>query len=214
VVLPEPEPALEAEAVAEPEILTGNAMMNPSRWPALIRAYAMVFKWGTIGVFLLGAGYAVMRFWLLPVINELRNPGKTDAIHDKSAPTAVRALQQTKQVVAANDANVAYLNSIIDGDDKNAAKEKAAPKPPPPVAPVVAPAPVPVTGNVYRDAVARLKVSGVFEGAEPRVYLDGRIVKFGEIVDRALGLRFIRVDTAEHAIIFSNAENETFKKFY
>lgn len=193
-----------------------EAVTNPSGWPAVVRACAMVFRRSAIALIILGGGYYAARTWVIPMINELQHPGKTDAIHDKAAPTAVRVLQQTRQVVAQNDARVEYLNSVVDQVDGKARQPAPPPTPPPAAAPAVvaAPAPVVLPADAYREAVDRLKIAGVYAGEDPRINLDGRLVKFGEIVDRDLGLRFIGIDPVEHVILFSNADNVTFKKIY
>ena len=66
----------------------------------------------------------------------------------------------------------------------------------------------------FHAAVAQLKVDGVVSGATSRAYIDGRFVKQGEIINRALGLRFAGVDADAHMLLFTNADNVTFRKRY
>jgi hypothetical protein len=54
----------------------------------------------------------------------------------------------------------------------------------------------------------------VVSGATSRAYIDGRFVKQGEIINRALGLRFAGVDAEAHMLLFTNADNVTFRKRY
>jgi len=209
-----------AEAAAAPTELeeppVSEAILKQSSAPALIRASSLLFKWGLLAAVLMGIGFLAIKF-LVPLLDELQNPGRTDAIADKDAPTAVRLIQQTRQVVAKNDSNVAYLNSVVDAANgivvANAAPAKVAPAVP--AVPPKAPAPrIASDLSPFQEAVSRLTVGGVFDGPEPRAYLDGRLVKYGEIINRSLGLRFVGVDPNQHAVLFTNADNVTFRKHF
>lgn len=212
------EAAAEGTELEEPP--ASEALLKHSSAPALIRASSLIFKWGVIAAILMGIGFLALKF-LVPFLDELRNPGRTDAIANKEAPTAVRVLQQTRQVVAKNDAKVAYLDTVVAAMDGNAVAPKAAPAKATPeaaAAPAVeakAPA-VRVASDLsaFQEAVSRLTVGGVFDGPEPRAYLDGRLVKYGEIINRNLGLRFVGVDPDQHAVLFTNADNVTFRKHF
>lgn len=212
------EPAPAPAESAEPPV--SEAILKQSSAPALIRAFSLIFKWGALAAVLFGIGFLALKF-LVPFLDELRNPGRTDAIANKDAPTAVRVLQQTRQVVAKNDAKVDYLNNVVAAIDGSAVEPKAAPAKAAaavPAAPVVAAKAPAVRAssdlNPFQDAVSRLTVGGVFDGPEPRAYLDGRLVKYGEIIDRSLGLRFVGVDPNQHAVLFTNADNVTFRKHF
>lgn len=153
--------------------------------------------------------------YLYPILDELRHPERTNPKADKDASTAVKALRQTREVVAKSNANVSYLDEVVAEVDKVTVAPKVVPKPVEPPKPP----PPPITykkGDLtpFHEAVARVKFGGVFEGGEPRAYLDGRIVKYGEIFNRELGLRFLGVDLEEHALLFTNADNVTFRKYY
>lgn len=212
------EPATESAEREEPPV--SEAILKPSSAPAMIRAFSLVFKWGALAAVLFGIGFLALKF-LVPFLDELRNPGRTDAITNKDAPTAVRVLQQTRQVVAKNDAKVDYLNNVVAALDGSAVAPKDAPAK---VAPEVLTAPVvaakapavraPSDLGPFQEAVSRLTVGGVFDGPEPRAYLDGRLVKYGEIINRNLGLRFVGVDPNQHAVLFTNADNVTFRKHF
>ncbi len=201
-----------APAVALPD--TGGedastALLKPSRAPAVMRAFALALKWGLPAALLLGGTLYFLRDTILPVIEELRHPSKPDTAHTVSTPTAVRALQQTRQVIAQNDARVADLDRVLVGD---------APKPPP-AAPVAAAASVPLSGPVLdasacQRAVDRLQVGGIYEGTPLRAHINGRIVKQGEVVDHSLGLRFDGIDPLARMLIFRNPANEAFKRRY
>ncbi len=194
-----------------------EALLESSNAPGKARALALIFRWGFTAGVLLGVGFLAIRF-LVPLLQELRHPGGTDAIHDKDASTAVKALQQTRAVVAKNNANVNSLDEVVAASEGKTLVKPPAAKPPP-APPVVRREVRSVTAGQtdlapFYEAVARLTVSGVFDGPEPRVYLNGRIVKYGEIIDRDLALRFVGVDTESKAVLFTNAANVTFRKYY
>ncbi|MBI5769137.1 MAG: hypothetical protein HZA93_15190 [Verrucomicrobia bacterium] len=78
-------------------------------------------------------------------------------------------------------------------------------------APVTVAAPVP---TIYREAVGRMKIRGVFGGDVVRVYLDDRVIKIGDIVDRTFGLRFLGIDPVRRTRLLSAVENTTLKRYY
>lgn len=200
---------------AKKDTPVSEALLNPSFMPALLRAAGRTFKWSAFLGAVLGIGFLVVRF-LVPFLQELHTPGKTDALADKAAPTAVRAIQQTRAVAAKSEANVAYLHEVVATVGEKPAAAAPAPALPPPVVRTKAPGTVALAPDLtpYHAAVARLKVGGVFEGPVPRIYLNDRIVAFGEIVDRNLGLRFMGVDPKDNAVLFTNAANVIFRKRY
>ena len=201
-------PATAPAARADEPVPTG--LMTASAAPSRIRASSMMIKWGAIVAVVLLVTFAAMKF-LLPVVVEMRREKVATPVADKSAPTAVRAIQATRQVVAKHDANVAYLGEVVSAVENKPAEVKPVPAPAP--VPVVPPTP-PSDLSRFHAAVAQLKVDGVVGGATPRAYIDGRFVKQGEIIHRALGLRFVGVDAVEHMLLFTNADNVTFRKRY
>jgi len=222
----EAEPPAEAEpgaatAASEngepaPETASGAVLVSSSA-PAMLRASGLLIRWAMVAVVLLVVAYASIRF-LVPFLQEIRNPTKGLAAPVAGAPTAVRVLQQTRGVVDKNDAKVAYLNEVI---ASGAGAPDAAPLSVAPSAPPIAVRPkgmVEVGSDEYmipyQEAVARMNLGGVFEGTPPVVHLNGRIVKYAEIIDRDLGLRFVGVDTENKAVLFSNGDNVIFRKNY
>lgn len=200
-----------AEAVDTP---ASEALLKHSASPAVIKSSALVLKWGLIAAVLLGVAFLAIQF-LVPFLNELRNPKPPTAPIDKEASVAVKVLQQTRQVVAKSDAKVTYLNEVIDTGDGKSAEKKIAPPPPRVEPPRVVPGPAAAPDlSAFRDAVAAMKVDSVVLGSPSRAFIDGRFVKQGDIVHRGLGLRFTGVDPDEHAIWFTNADNVVFKKHY
>lgn len=193
--------------------LASEALLNPSSAPALIRATGLLTKWGMFAAVLLAIAVLATRY-LLPFLEELRHPGKGEALADKNAPTAVRVIQQTRAVVAKSDANVSYLNEVVLAtEDKRVMAPAAAPSH---ALVAKAGAALPARDDLtpYQEAIQRLQLGGVFDGDPPRIYLNGRIVKYAEIIDRNLGLRFIGIDVENKAVLFTNAANVTFRKYY
>ena len=196
-------------AAAQTDEPVSTGLMTASAAPSRIRASSTMVKWSAISAMLLLVAFAAMKF-LIPVVIEMRKEKVANPVADKNAPTAVRAIQATRQVVAKSDANVAYLNEVVAAVENKPAEVKPATQPVPRA--VVAP---PASDlSRFQDAVAQLKVDGVVSGATPRAYIDGRFVKHGEIINRALGLRFVGVDPDEHMLLFTNADNVTFRKRY
>jgi hypothetical protein len=195
-------------STAEP---ASEAVLNASAAPSLIRSSSVVLKWSLIAAILLGVAFLGVRF-LIPFLNEWKKPKSAVVVVDKEASTAVRILQQTRQVVAKNDAKVAYLNEVVATDER---KPDVSKPPPAPTAPAV-PRGSAAQPNLapYEDALARLKIESVVTGTVTRAMIDGRLVRQGDIIDRSLGLRFSGVDADEHALLFTNAENMVFKKRY
>ena len=204
-------PASAPAAQVDEPVSTG--LMTASAAPSRIRASSVMVKWSAIAAMLLLVAFAAMKF-LLPVVIEMRREKVANPVADKSAPTAVRAIQVTRQVVAKNDANVAYLGEVVSAVENKPVEVKPVPAPAPVAAPRPPPPPPPSDLTRFHEAVAQLKVDGVVSGATSRAYIDGRFVKQGEIINRALGLRFAGVDADAHMLLFTNADNVTFRKRY
>lgn len=205
-----------AAPAATGEIIDAPLLMDHSSSPAMIKATGLIFKWTFFTAVLLGVGFMAMRF-LVPFLKELQAPKTANVVVDKNAPMAVQMLQQTRQTVAKSDANVNEVHDILSALEGKTPPKKEAPKAVAPKPKAAPPPPKPlVKGDLgpYEEAVSKVKFGGVFEGGEPRAYLDGRIVRYGEIFNRELGLRFLGVDLQEHAILFTNADNVTFRKYY
>lgn len=213
--LPVPPSSMTTAGAADEPV--SEAIMNHSRKPGLMRAMGTILKWSFLGGVLLAGGFYLMRGILFPVVKEMRRDKNAPVVVDKEASTLVQSVQQTRQVIAKNDAKVEYLEQIMDGEKEKPVAAVPAPAPvapptPAPVAQVV----VPKERNLARcqEAVAQYEVSGVREGPPPRLFHGGVIVKFGDIVDYQLGLRFIGVDADERVVLFANGENDIFRKAY
>lgn len=66
-------------------------------------------------------------------------------------------------------------------------------------APQQVPAPQPSVR--FRRYIETLRVSGVFQGATPRALINGRVVRVGEVLDAAAGIRFVGLDTTTRELI-------------
>ena len=202
-------PARAPKPIGEAPVSTGA--LNHSASPSQVRAIAVIVKWTLISLLVLAGAYGAITY-LKPIIIELQRPkGSAPVAVDKEASTFVMAIQSTKILSAKKDEQVAYLNSII---------REVEPKAPKPPLPLVKGQPEPVLvqratdRTTYEQALIQMKVDGVTGGPTPKAFIDGRLFKFGDIVDRQLGLRFFGVDLDEHVVLFTNADNETFRKRY
>ena len=150
-------------AVASPLAPTDETVPRQkfSASAAITRSLVLVLKLSVSGAIVMVGTYFTLNT-VVPVIKELRHPSAPDAVHAKNAPAFVKAIQETRLVVAKNDANVAYLNAVIGTDPKGSANPFAKPEPvapaPLPVAvkapaPVAAPKPVKVTTYAPSDPV-------------------------------------------------------------
>lgn len=125
---PQPRPA------PAPEAMESERSDSPSP-SGIVRTITLLLKLSVSGTIVLAIAYVTLHS-VIPVVKELIHPGGTSALHDKDAPTFVKAIQQTRLVVAKSDANVAYLNSLVGVDTKgnplgSAGPAAATPTPPP-----------------------------------------------------------------------------------
>ena len=56
----------------------------------------------------------------------------------------------------------------------------------------------------FRSFVANAKISGVFQGAPPRVMINGHLARAGDLVDSALGITFDSIDPDKKLILFKD----------
>ncbi len=66
----------------------------------------------------------------------------------------------------------------------------------------------------FRSFVADAKISGVFQGTPPRAFINGRLVRLGEVVDSSLGIRFDSIDPKTKNIVFKDASGATVGRLY
>ena len=73
---------------------------------------------------------------------------------------------------------------------------------------------VPDANAAFRTFVANAKISGVFQGSPPRAFINGRLIRAGETIDAALGIRFESVDQSTKNIIFKDTSGATVSRHY
>ncbi len=66
----------------------------------------------------------------------------------------------------------------------------------------------------FRTFVADAKVSGVFQGTPARAFINGRLVRAGEVVDSSLGIRFDSVDVENRNIVFKDTSGAKVSRRY
>ncbi|HNC23714.1 MAG TPA: hypothetical protein PLU52_05870, partial [Opitutaceae bacterium] len=66
----------------------------------------------------------------------------------------------------------------------------------------------------FTTFVANAKVSGVFQGSPSRAFINGRLVRAGEMVDQSLGIRFESVDAKAKTILFVDNTGAKVSKRY
>lgn len=205
-----PTSAVTPPVASAPDLSPPSARPSPSMsGPTFVR----LFKLGISATILLAITYFAVKN-AYPFLKELSQPGSVNTANFKDAPTSVKILQQTRDVVAKNNANVDNLNAIIN-DPLGASVGSVpapAPLPPPPAAPKSRPSQVrlePLSGLVLDE----LHVSGVLGGRNPRIMIDGLLVGIGGMVDSKRRLRFVSLDETRRVIVLGNG-SETVEKSY
>jgi len=188
-------------------------VQTESKTPGLIRAFASVLKWVGMGAILLIGGFYFTRVVVLPLHQELKQP-TTNGTVDRQAPIAVQVLQYTRKVVAENNQKVDKLNTIIHEAEKPGASIAANH-----ASPSAAPKSSPVPGGEERarqvqSVLTEWKIGPVSGGYEPRVVLNGRLVKAGEMAHHNLGLRFVQVDEQARELHFIDGKGTVYRRSY
>jgi hypothetical protein len=142
------------------------------------------------------------------------------------AHAPVNAINKAKDVAAkrvGGDQGREAVNAIMDGD---ASAGKAAAKAPAPqvststsIAPGISATNADVGAGAeaspaFRSLVANAKVSGVFQGNPPRIMLNGRLVRGGEIIDGGLNVTFDSIDAEKKMLIFKDKSGATVTRRY
>jgi hypothetical protein len=84
------------------------------------------------------------------------------------------------------------------------------PSPPPPPNPGQRPAP----SDAFRDYINALRIDGVFEGDNPRIYIERRVVGLGKIVDAKLGITLRLIDFNSRVVTFQDKTGAQIQKSY
>ncbi|MBC8039446.1 MAG: hypothetical protein H7Y06_02795 [Opitutaceae bacterium] len=151
-----------------------------------------------------------------PFLKELSHPGSTAT--SKDSPASVKLLQQTRGVVAKNNANVDNLNALIEESvggnyaASNTLAMPALPTPPPQAKPKPSQPQVRLerlAGVILDD----LHVSSVLGGRNPQITINGLIVSLGDVADAKRRLRFESLDEKRRVIVLGNGQ-ETIEKPY
>jgi len=160
-------------------------------------------------------------------------PGPTpSATLNQIAAAPKQAIDKAKDVVAARRGNEqARIDAMAAGEE--APDKRALDTPPPsrfsgqPPSPdaAAAPAPLPGSGSLiapgvtattndvvaapkasaaFKRFVADARITGVFQGTPPRALINGRMIRAGEVVDKALGVVFDSIDAEKKTITFKD----------
>jgi hypothetical protein len=158
-----------------------------------------------------------------PFLQELATPGSVNVADSKDVPASVKILQQTRAVVAKNNANVDHLHAIIEEPLAGTLREPLAAAgpnalvlpslPPQPALPPPKPKPQIRLERLTGLIIDELHISGVIGGKKPRIMVDGVMVGIGGVVDAKRRLRFVSIDESRRVIVFGNGQ-ETIEKSY
>jgi hypothetical protein len=73
---------------------------------------------------------------------------------------------------------------------------------------------VPNASAAFRTFVASAKISGVYQGTPARAFINGRMVRAGEVVDEMMEIQFDSVDQATRSIVFKDPTGATVSRRY
>lgn len=220
---PSPAPPAQSSPPVSSNVRPPVAAPEPveSSPPMSVPTFTRFFKLGTCAVILLAGSYFAVRS-VYPFLMELARPGSV-AANSKDAPASIKMLQQTRAVVAKNNANVEHLDRLLDDtvgmqtiERPLAARRPGADFAPLPEAPKLpTPKPKPqvrlerLKGIVLDD----LHIAGVVGGKNPRIMIDGLLLGVGDLVDIKRQLRFVSLDESRRIVVLGNGE-ETIEKSY
>ena len=83
---------------------------------------------------------------------------------------------------------------------------------PPPVP--EGPPPIPKASPRFIRYAESIRVSGVYQGSPARALIDGRLVREGEVVEPALGIKFSDIDAEAKQIILEDGSGAQVKVKY
>lgn len=135
---------------------------------------------------------------------------KSEPANEAKSPVGGIAarVRQTTDAAAARVAEIpldepapAAPKSPTAPQDHPVASSSATPEAPAKVDPPPAPRAA-EPGPAFQLWVSEARVSGVRAGAESRAFINGRLVRQGEMVDPRLGIRFEGVDTSQNILLF------------
>ncbi|MBC7368784.1 MAG: hypothetical protein H7343_18570 [Undibacterium sp.] len=66
----------------------------------------------------------------------------------------------------------------------------------------------------FRSFVADAKVSGVYQGVPPRAFINGRLIRVGQLVEEGLSISFIGIDAENRQLLFKDRTGAFVSKRY
>ncbi|HEX2854598.1 MAG TPA: hypothetical protein VHO24_15310 [Opitutaceae bacterium] len=66
----------------------------------------------------------------------------------------------------------------------------------------------------FRSFIANAKITGVFQGRNPRAVINGKVTRIGETVDHALGIVFHDIDPSRKQVVFKDASGAIVTRKY
>lgn len=163
-----------------------------------------------------------------PAATPTPGPTPSDTLN-AIAKAPVNAVNKAQNAVAVRNASGQLQVDPSEDLANKPAAPAAAPKASPAVAPKasvavtnVAPgvsATIPVdaaaeASPAFRSFVANAKIGSVVGGSEPKMILNGRLARGGEVVDFGLGVTFDRVDDEKRLLIFKDKSGATVTRRY
>ena len=73
---------------------------------------------------------------------------------------------------------------------------------------------VPNASSAFRTFVASARISGVYQGTPPRAFINGRLVRTGEMIDSTMEIYFDSVDLATRSVVFKDSTGATVSRRY
>jgi hypothetical protein len=73
---------------------------------------------------------------------------------------------------------------------------------------------VPNASSAFRTFVASARINGVYQGTPPRAFINGRLIRTGEMIDSTMEIYFDSVDLASRSIVFKDSTGATVSRRY
>ena len=73
---------------------------------------------------------------------------------------------------------------------------------------------VPNASSAFRTFVASARINGVYQGTPPRAFINGRLVRTGEMIDSTMEIYFDSVDLTTRSIVFKDSTGATVSRRY
>lgn len=145
---------------------------------------------------------------------------------DNPQSDAGKLVARARDAVAAHDRQGEDMDAVLDAQTAPAAAKPAVaraaaapavsaerPAPEPEAAPAK-PEPPPPPSQAFQDYVAKLKISGVFQGEKARAMLNGKTYSMGDVVEPKLKITFVKVDPEAKLLTLQEESGATLAKRY